>query len=215
MRKSLIAITAALAFSPLVAHAQQYPHHGYRSPWYIGFGIGSGGGSIYYPGGVTYSFRDEVTSYQNIFSASDNGHLAFNFKVGATITPQFLLGFDLTTLRAFGSVTDLNGVGYSSYAQVWNFDLMSTFFPFERGLFFRAGMGPSIISSGISGPFGSTRNYDQGGFNGTLGVGYAFWLARRFNLTLNADYSHQWYSASPGGPDTSGVFVFLVGFDWY
>ncbi len=213
MRKSLVAVAAALALSPLAARAQAYPyapHSGpHRSPWYIGFGIGTGTGATY-SDGMTSSFHDLLLYAPG---TSDYGRIGLNFKVGATITPQFLLGFDFTGIRAFGNYND-GFADYATWVQITNWDIMGTLFPMERGLFFRAGTGLSVLSTGLTG-FGVSNGYQFTGWNGTLGAGYAFWLGRRFNLTVGADFSRQWYGSSPGAPDASGFFLVYMGFDWY
>jgi hypothetical protein len=224
MRKALVAIVAALALSPLAARAQAYPYAPYsgphRSPWYVGFGIGTGTGSIYLSGGQTLSFHDAITGITPntglpIDGTSDNGRIGFNFKFGATLTPQFLLGFDFTLLRGWGSVNS-GGLSYDTWVQVWNGDVMATFFPFERGLFFRAGTGLSVLSVGISpGTFAVADTFEHGGVNATIGAGYAFWLARHFNLTLGLDLSRQWYGSNTDGVEGSGMFLAYMGFDWY
>ncbi len=218
MRKSLVAVTAALALSPLAASAQARPYASYygpqRSPWYIGLGLGTGSGTIYLNNGQTLSFHDAITGYDPILGSSDNGRFGFNIKAGATLTPQFLLGFDFTLLRGWGSVISaLDGFTYDTWVQIWNGDVMATFFPFERGLFFRGGAGLSVLSS--PDVPGLANGFEHGGFNGTLGVGYAFWLARQFNLTLGLDLSRQWYGANTDGIEGSGMFLVYVGFDWY
>jgi hypothetical protein len=56
---------------------------------------------------------------------------------------------------------------------------------------------------------------DANGFGVLGGFGYAFWLGKSFNLTLNLDQSFQWYSNDPGEPDKSQFTALYVGFDWY
>ncbi len=222
MKKSLVAVAVALALSPVATLAQEYPYYGQhgfrRSPWYFGVGLGTGTGSLYFSGGQTVSFHEAITRYDPILGSSDNARLGFNFKLGATLTPQFLLGIDFTLLRGWGSVISANdGFTYDTWVQVWNGDVMATLFPFERGLFFKLGTGLSAASTGISGPatFGFAQGFEHGGVNGTLGVGYAFWLAQHYNLTLGLDLSRQWYGSNTDGLEGSGMFFAYLGFDWY
>lgn len=48
-----------------------------------------------------------------------------------------------------------------------------------------------------------------------LGTGYAFWLLKSFNLTLNFDYSAQFYAKREENPDGSQFINIYLGFDWY
>ena len=202
MRRILI---AALLVAPLAAAAQEPGYYTpARGPWYIGFGIGAGDGQTYVSG-TTSSFHDVLAS-----TGSDHFRLGGNFKIGATLSPTTLLGFDLTVLRGFGSAPG----GYDTWVQVSNWNLMFTFFPMQQGLFLRGGGGLAWLETGIQDRFTLARStLDYAGLDLLAGVGYAFPLTRRFNLTLNADFSWQFYGAS----DVSGSRMYLVyvGFDFY
>ncbi len=207
MRKLLV--VAALAL-PAAAFAQYGTPYGspyapppQRAPWYIGFGLGAGDGTTRL-GDVSSTFGDVVRQDGH----DDRGRLGLNFKLGATVSPRFLLGFDVTSLRAFGG-----GYGDSTWVWVTNWNAVGTFFPWERGLFLRGGVGLATLEVGrtVSGVGTGTSGY--GGVDGLLGVGYAFWLGRSFNLTVNLDVSRQWYDS----PDVDGSTFALayIGFDWY
>lgn len=216
MKRSIIAVAAALALSPLVARSQPYAYGPYstppRNPWYMSLGIGTGTGWSHSLDG-TRSFRDILTN-DGSGGASDNAHLALNLQVGATLSPNLLLGFDLSVLRGFGSLLD-SGYVYDTYVQLLNGDLMLTIYPMARGLFLRAGTGLSVLSTDISagGPPYDTIQYS--GFNFTGGIGYAFQVSPSFNITLNVDYSRQWYPEHPDGLTTSSMVVAFLGFGWY
>ena len=203
MRRILI---AALLVAPLAGGAQEAGYYApARGPWYIGFGVGAGDGQTYV-GGTTSSFHDVLVAE----GGSDHFRLGGNFKIGATLSPTTLLGFDLTVLRGFGSAPG----GYDTWVQVSNWNLMFTFFPMQQGLFLRGGGGLSWLETGIQDRFTLARStLDYAGLDLLAGVGYAFPLTRRFNLTLNADFSWQFYGAS----DVSGSRMYLVyvGFDFY
>jgi hypothetical protein len=63
---------------------------------------------------------------------------------------------------------------------------------------------------------GSSRlTDDHDGLGALVGLGYAFWLGRRFNLTLNVDGSAQRYGGGAGLPESSRVLDAYLGFTWY
>jgi len=172
-----------------------------RGPWYIGFGVGWGTGS-YVVNGATVSFADHVAPF---------GALGFslNFKVGATLSPQLLLGFDFT-----GVATSGRGAGVDRTIAVGNYVAMLTWFPMERGFFLRGGTGLATLSWSDS-LYGATRSSGRGGLGVVGGLGYAFWLGWSFNLTLNLDVSAQFYGSRTNEPSRSGAVSLFMGFDWY
>ncbi|WP_242343080.1 outer membrane beta-barrel protein [Anaeromyxobacter terrae] len=212
MRKLL----ALLIAFPLVAAAQegpapQPPSYPPRSPryapaqqrdgWYIGFGVGVGDGSV--------SGQGSSLSFKELNYDRDPTRLGLNFKVGWTVTPRLLLGLDITAARAQAS-----GSGVTTAAQITNYDAVATFFPMERGLFLRGGLGLSALSLAYDdGIDDITDTY--GGTNLLGGVGYAFWLGKQFNLTVNLDASKQFYGSSDTAPEGSSFWMLYAGFDWY
>ena len=76
--------------------------------------------------------------------------------------------------------------------QISNYDAMVTWFPMERGLFLRGGAGLTNFRVDAD-AMGLSASNSVNGVNITVGGGYAFWLGRTFNLTLNLDYSAQFY----------------------
>ena len=179
-----------------------YRPPGTRDVWYIGFGLGSGGGRFTLDDGTHYRFSEGLR---------DVVAVSLNFKVGATLSPSVLLGFDLTTLRTEGSGFDFFG-NYGTYGvQVTNYDAMLTWFPVQRGPFLRAGLGLATISE----DFIDGTSHSRGGVGAVVGGGYAFWLGRSFNLTLNLDLSAQSYGRATNEPKSSSFANLWVGFDWY
>jgi hypothetical protein len=48
------------------------------------------------------------------------------------------------------------------------------------------------------------------------GGGYAYWLRKAFNLSLDLDYAGQGYSSGKvGAPSSSASWALWPGFDWY
>ncbi len=183
-----------------------------RGSWYIGFSTGVAGGSIkdgYGEASFDKYMRDWVgTSPTSVFGG---------FKIGATLSPKLLLGFDVTAASVQGEGTNaVLGPNTKIVAQINNYDVVATFFPMERGPFFRGGVGLSGFALLTDSPAGkSTNTYT--GTNALAGVGYAFWLGRSFNLTVNLDFSAQKYGSStdPVAPSSSTFWSAYAGFDWY
>jgi hypothetical protein len=173
-----------------------------RDSWYIGFGLGTGTGNVTLQDGTERSFSDLNLN-------RDTTNVMLNFKVGATLTPTLLLGFDWTTVRATAS-DELA----TTYTQIANYDAMLTWFPWETGLLLRGGLGLSALTvkASTSGASGSST---YTGANLLVGVGYAFWLGEHFNLTLGLDVSGQGYGDSAGSPKSSALGALWVGADWY
>jgi hypothetical protein len=133
------------------------------------------------------------------------------------VTPRLLLGFDLTAIGAAASYFAAGVGDVKRSLTIVNLDAVATFFPMQRGLFLRGGLGLSGLSSEIEIDGVSTSDSSSGA-NVLAGVGYAFWLGRSFNLTVNLDFSAQGYgdteSGAPG-PDSSSFWTLGLGFDWY
>jgi hypothetical protein len=194
---------AAALLAPMLTLAQEAPPAAYypgqqRDTWYIGFGLGTGDGSLT-RASTSYTFKEA-----NFDRSPSN--LFLNFKVGATMSPRLLLGLDITALR---STADQGG--FTSAVQVTNTDAVVTFFPMERGLYLRGGVGLSSMVVSADGFSDSTAR----GANILLGAGYAFWLGQKFNLTVGLDFSAQNYGSSNDQIEDSKMWALWVGADWY
>ncbi len=179
-----------------------------RDRWYIGFGIGSGSARFTSADGSQVSFRDWV--------GGDPLTLSLNFKVGATLSPRLLLGFDVTAVRTQSTYQSL-GRELTVGLQVNNYDLMLTWFPSGTGFFLRGGAGVAALVADADAGGGPLR-FSKGGVGIVAGAGYAIWVGRSFNLTFNLDLSGQAYEKSetdPASPKTSSALNAFVGFDWY
>lgn len=194
--KDLIVLTITLLTIPLQVLAETNT----RSSWYIGFGLGGGLDA-------RYTVDGEEITFDDWFEGADekNSKIALNFKVGATLSPKTLLGFDGTAVGQTG-----RHAGEDLQLQINNYFLMLPHFPMEEGFFIRVGGGLSNIMNKVGGDTDVVHGYGLLG-----GVGYAFWLGKSFNLTLNLDHSRQYYSEGSGEPDKSQFTIAYVGFDWY
>jgi hypothetical protein len=179
---------------------------GTRDSWYIGFGLGGGAGRIKY-GGRTLSFSE--------FLGGGADTLALNLvRVGATVTPKLLLGVDV---GAIGARRSGDGVQLNYY------DLGVMFFPMEKGLFIRGAAGLSALTIDATSSPHVTGKGTLRGQNVLLGLGYAFWMRRSFNLTLNIDYQAHFlnkelpslYGGERVSLDSGSGVSGWIGFDWY
>ncbi len=192
--------------APPAPPPQQYlPPQKQRGSWYIGFGLGGGDGSLRLRDAGSMSFEDYV--------GPSPTQLTLNFKVGATMTPKLLLGFDITAIRSAWE----DG-GNTAAAQVTNYMAVATYFPTERGFFLRGGAGLSVFGVEAEAT-GASFSDSTSGVSVLGGIGYAFWLGRSFNLTLNLDLSAQSYGSQNDAlgllPESSRFWALYVGFDWY
>lgn len=214
MKKILAALLVTL---PLAALAQYEPvpppeddsaYGSRRNPWYIGFGLGTGGGNVSI-WGESYTL-DEMNEAMWLGSV-DPTDVSFNFKIGATLSEQLLVGLDVMAMMSMVA----EGNASTSWSIV-NYDAVATWFPQGEGFFLRGGAGISKLQVSIDDPdYGVSDSETWSGVNALVGVGYALWLGQAFNLTLNADYSIQSYGSSDTDPESSNFFALWVGFDWY
>jgi hypothetical protein len=179
----------------------QVPHQ--RDAWYIGFGLGGALSANWNVDGQSVSFDDWLDGLDT------SPKIALNFKVGGTLSPKTLLGFDLTAVAQGGTAS-----GLDAHVQINNYFLMLTHFPYQEGLLFRLGGGYSNLVHIVDSQIGDLDSKINGA-GALVGIGYAFWLLKSFNLTVNLDYSQQWYSSDAGEPDRSNFAIAYVGFDWY
>ena len=171
-----------------------------RSAWYLQLGLGTGN-AVVRSDGADRTLRDLL--------GGDPARLALQLGVGATLSPRLLLGLELTTFRAGAADRDPVLGSLRNAVQITSASLVATFFPVERGFFFRGGAGPSSIRFEKG---SSNRSY--GGVSLVGGVGNAWWIGERFNLSLALDASRQWYSGK-SAPSRSSSWLLYLGFGWY
>ena len=170
-----------------------------RDTWYIGFGLG---GAF----DASYEYAGEERTFDDWLEGLDTSpKVSFNFKVGKTFSPK--MGFDLTAAGQSGSLA-----GIDAHVQINNFFFMLTHFPQKEGFFFRVGGGLSNLTFDVDTFITASETFTGFGLLG--GIGYAFWLGKRFNLTINIDHSRQFYEGG-NDPENSQFTIFYLGFDWY
>jgi len=201
MKNIILVLSVVMLSIPSEIRAQVGNEHK-RDTWYIGFGIGSG------DGGTTLQ-HGEYISLKNNFPGIKTGRVTANFKFGTTVTSKLLAGFDLTAIRAQGKENDVECI-----TQITNYNGMVTYFPKELGFFVRGGMGMAEHYAEIKDQ-DISRGTMYTGFDVLMGAGYAFWLLKSFNLSLNADYSKQFYGKSEHRSRESNFFNIYLSFDWF
>jgi hypothetical protein len=185
-----LAAAAVLLFLPGASHGSENSVYSRDSAkWYIGFGIGGGGGR------ETHNVTpcDSTKAGVNIM-----------IKAGWVLRHDFLVGYDVA---AYGVRADYSGQEYMLVVQ--HHDLMATHFPFDSlGLFVKGGIGIASRSWDEADNL-ITFDFDFG-FDMRAGAGYEFQLGRAFNLGLEIGYAVSFFKAG-----TSQDAFALVSFSWY
>lgn len=187
-------LVAALTFTP-GANAQTS-----GVGWYIGTGLGFATGAEYSFNGSTVTFGDHLRG-----TTDKSPLLGLNLiNVGATLTPNWMLGFTSTSAAQSGRVPfgDVR-------VQINNYLVTGTWFPTTEGLFLRGGAGWANIQSESPG------FSDQA--NGTailFGLGYALRIGTGVNhhITFTFDHSRQSYGSSTTQPERSQFSAGYVGY---
>lgn len=202
-RKTFGALGILLLFA---SAAEAYPGMEHRrGPWYIGFGIGGGDAG--------YTLNGQSVGYSDMMRGLDSVRVAGNFQVGGTVLEQLLVGFDMLFIREQGSV-GTGGITVNAATQITDYNVMATYFPLVTGFFVRGGTGLALAIQDVSvGVISQSESVS--GFDVDVGVGYAFWLLKSFNLTVGIDLAQQFYSKQTGKPDDSRFWTFNLGFMWY
>ena len=202
MKKKLIIsfITLMLTWIPLLGLAGS-PNHDPQDEisqmsWYIGFGFG-------YPGYVDRVKNNVRMKYDDVT------HYTAMFRVGARINPQLLIG-----MESIGYNLHLYDEKTFSFTgdrvRFENYFATATFFPYEDGIFVKAGGGVSRMN--IIRQRGE-EDYFGAGF--VVGGGYAIKSGKYFHVTVNADFSRQYFLATAGKLSESNLAHVYLGFEWF
>ena len=199
--KKAVTITLMFFIFVLVLSGLTFAEEKKKSSWYIGFGLGTG------------ELKVEGETMDDAFSENpsiDVGQeLTLNFGVGAIINPKLHLGFDVSAINQSAEANFDSTLGL----QVNNYFAAISFYPMEKGLFFKAGAGISALVYEIDTPvYDESETYSGTGY--LLGIGYDFWLGKSFNLGIHAEYSKQSYSDSDAPDDTDFTSIYLS-FYWF
>jgi len=210
-----VSLLAALPFAALGAEGPAEPDAPHappavqlepvRSPWYLELGLGSGDAVVSLGGG------DRTV---RSLAGADPTRIALQAGAGLTIGPKLLAGLDVTLLRAGATVHDPVLGNVRRTVQLTNLDLVLTFYPGDSGFFFRGGGGVSSLHLGEHAP--AVDRLDRyGGLNVAGGVGYAWWIGRRFNFLIDLDASRHRLFRSATGPTAAFFWTLFAGIGWY
>ena len=171
---------------------------GEPSKVYIGAGIGPGLGARFKVNGNTVTFSDQFQG------ATDKSPLiAVNVaSFGLALNSKTLVGIDLSAVAQLGTIA-----GNATHVQITNSFAALTYFPWEKGLFVRGGVGISQLVT-VSGSQSDTVR----GLGALLGAGYALELSGRHHLTLTYTQTRQSYSSSGSKPDGSQFGAVYLGY---
>jgi len=171
-------------YPPPVPRRIARPRHE-RDSWYIGFGLGSGVGR--------WTNNGQEENLKSAFGDLDvKAPVSINLGAGWTLTRATLIGAELSGLTYTAKTTDLRGSPMELSLGVTNLLAVVTYFPTSEGLFVKGGLGVGWLR-GTENVGGELTEFENEGFAWSIGAGYAFWLGRAFNLTVNVDWSTQTY----------------------
>jgi hypothetical protein len=140
----------------------------YRTSWYIGFGLGAGGGRVDADGG----------------NEAGAGMGFSIIRVGWVARPWLLFGFEASTwFRMEGDLFD------SLWIQFLHYDLVSTLFPVhDHGFYVKGGLGAGVAIRETSQLIGQDSEEKHTGADIKLGLGYEWQLMTSFNLGVDLTY---------------------------
>ncbi|HEY3357986.1 MAG TPA: outer membrane beta-barrel protein [Polyangia bacterium] len=176
-----VPVAAPLALRPATRYSR------YRSPWYIGIGLGGGAGWVSNNSGQS--------------SDSQGGVSVLVLKVGLVLQPNLLLGFEGSAWR------------YQSdaWVQFNHYDAMLTLFPgHDSGFYLKGGVGAGVAMFGVSAGSYNASGRTDAGFDLKVGLGHEWQVGPQWNFGLEAAYAATFY---PDG--RSNDVCFNVTFSWY
>ena len=179
----------ALTILSLAALPASAQREGKHEGFWIGFGLGGG-----------YNVAD--------FAAGARGGVGGYLRMGGTLSQQVLLGGEVS-----GWGRDRNGATFAESGLT----AIITFYPIERGLFFKGGAGFAGWSTSYSAA-GTTTQSTATGFAGTVGVGYDLQIGGNLFLTPNADFLYHTLSSESiawANISSGAVLLFTLGLTWH
>jgi len=136
----------------------------------------------------------------------------FHIAVGSVVNPKIHLGLDISGVSQEASCPRYDPSYYLSPAkvemQLRNYFAAVSYFPFEKGLFLKAGGGTSELTQTTTVFFEQKDKFS--GFGYMIGIGYDLRIVKRLHIGIHADYSEQTYHSSDAPDDTDFSNIYLA-----
>jgi len=92
--------------------------------------------------------------------------------------------------------------------QLRNYFAAVSYFPFEKGLFLKAGGGISELTQTTT--VFSEQKDKFSGFGYMICIGYDLRIVKRLHIGIHADYSRQTYNSSDAPDDTDFTNIYIA-----
>ena len=136
----------------------------------------------------------------------------FHIAVGSVVNPKIHLGLDISGVSQEASCPRYDPSYYLSPAkvemQLRNYFVAVSYFPFEKGLFLKAGGGISELTQTTT--VFSEQKDKFSGFGYMIGIGYDLRIVKRLHIGIHADYSRQTYNSSDAPDDTDFTNIYIA-----
>jgi hypothetical protein len=174
----------------------------------IGAGLGGASNAKFKVNGQTVSFKDRFAG-----STDDTPTVAVKVATfGIALKPGFYAGLDLTGIGKSGNVPSGPGTQDKTVLEIIDYFGALTWFPWESGLFLKAGAGLSSFAAAVNSN-GTTNTTHASGLGFLLGAGYALQLSGAHHITLSAEQTWQSYGGSSSTkPDSSQFTSVFLGY---
>ncbi len=188
-RSALTAMLAVLIAAAFISDAV-------ASPWYIGFGAGSG------------AARGDGTVFFDEGADTIALPLVLNFGAGVSLSRRAHLGFDYISFSHFARMQDVG----TKVLSIDDFYAALLIFPSGDRFFVKLAAGLTYLGDWDYDFFGSTADF-YAGPGATAGAGAFFPLAGNMRLCVHAEYSYHRYT---GGPfSRSDMAVLYLSLYWF
>ena len=208
MRRIVRAASAVLTSCALAsAFAQEAKPEGETPTTRVIIGAGLGGAS-----NAKFKVNGQTVSFKDRFAGSTDDTSVVAVKVatfGIALKPGLYAGLDLTGIAKAGNVPNSPTTTEKTYIQITDYFGMLTWFPWESGLFLKAGAGLSTFALAIE----NGNNTHASGLGLLVGAGYALNLTGAHHITLSVEQTWQNYGGgSSTKPDSSQFTSVFLGY---
>ena len=208
LARTAFAVLAVFAIAPAVAQEAKSETEsaatGGTTRVIIGAGLGGASNAKFKVNGQSVSFKDRFQG-----STDDTSVVAVKVATfGIALKPGLYAGLDLTGVAKAGNVPSGPATTQKTLLQITDYFGALTWFPWESGLFLKAGAG--ISTFGVTVDSDTTRST---GFGFLLGAGFALQLVGSHHVTLSVEQTWQSYGGSSSTkPDSSQFTSVFLGY---